>query len=68
MFPSCIVSYWAGGSTGGIYPKRLVIGEVTAINKMDYGLFQEVNITPSVDFSKLEEVFILKQIKKSHAH
>jgi rod shape-determining protein MreC len=44
---------------GGIFPKGLRIGTVSKVVKQDYGLFQEVEVAPSVDFSKLEEVLII---------
>lgn len=43
----------------GIFPKGLVVGKVVEIRKKNYGLFQEVEIMPSVDFSRLEEVLII---------
>ena len=44
---------------GNRFPRGLLIGVVRKIKKKRFGLFQEAEITPSVDFSKLEEVFIL---------
>lgn len=44
---------------GNIYPKGIRIGNVTRIERDSYGISQDVEITPSVDFSKLEEVIIL---------
>ncbi len=46
---------------GGIFPKGLRIGTVSKVVKQDYGLFQEIEIAPSVDFSKLEEVLIIQR-------
>jgi len=46
---------------GGSYPKRLVIGQVTQVRKRDIDLFQEASIMPSVDFTRLEFVLILKK-------
>ena len=46
---------------GELYPKGLLIGTVSKVIKDDYGLFQEIEITPSVDFSKLEEVLIIQR-------
>jgi len=46
---------------GELYPKGLMIGTVSKVKKDDYGLFQEIEITPSVDFSKLEEVLIIQR-------
>ncbi len=45
---------------GGIYPKGLIVGTVQSVEKKPYGLFQEVTIAPAVDFSRMEEVFIIK--------
>jgi rod shape-determining protein MreC len=46
---------------GGSFPKRLVIGQVVAVQKRDTDLFQEATIKPSVDFNQLEFVLIIKQ-------
>jgi len=46
---------------GGIFPKGLLIGTVSKVIKQDYGLFQDIEVTPSVDFSKLEEVLIIRR-------
>lgn len=44
---------------GGVFPKGLVVGRVKGVNRQEFGLFQEIEVTPSVDFSHLEEVLIL---------
>jgi rod shape-determining protein MreC len=44
----------------GLYPKGLVLGKVTAANKKNPGVFQEIEVTPSVDLSTLEEVLVVK--------
>lgn len=44
---------------GGVFPKGLLIGQVSYINRVDGGLFLKIYVTPSVDFSKLEEVAVL---------
>ena len=46
---------------GGIFPKGLKVGTVSKVVKQDYGLFQEIEVTPGVDFSKLEEVLIIRR-------
>ena len=46
---------------GGIFPKGLIIGTVSKVLKQNYGLFQQIEVTPSVDFSKLEEVLIIRR-------
>jgi rod shape-determining protein MreC len=45
---------------GGIYPKGLIFGKVTAANKKTPGIFQEIEVTPAVDLSALEEVAVVK--------
>jgi rod shape-determining protein MreC len=49
----------ASGLTG-IYPKGLVFGKVTEANKKNPGVFQEIEVTPAVDLSALEEVLVVK--------
>jgi rod shape-determining protein MreC len=44
---------------GGIFPKGLTLGRVNRVKKDQYGLFQEVKVTPAADFSHLEEVLII---------
>jgi rod shape-determining protein MreC len=44
---------------GAAFPKRLVIGQVTAIHKQDIELFQRAEIKPTVDFDRLEIVLVL---------
>jgi rod shape-determining protein MreC len=46
---------------GGRYPKGLMIGKISKIEKKSYGLFQHAEIILSVNFSKLEEVFIITE-------
>ncbi len=43
----------------GIFPKGLVLGVVTSIGKSTGGLFKSIKVTPSVRFSKLEDVMVL---------
>lgn len=45
--------------TGGVFPKGLTIGTVREISRAGFGLFQDVFMTPAVDFSRLEEVLVL---------
>ncbi|MDT8441746.1 MAG: rod shape-determining protein MreC [Desulfuromonadales bacterium] len=46
---------------GGVFPKGLVIGQVTALSRDPFSLFLTVEVTPSVDFSHLEEVLVLSR-------
>ncbi len=43
----------------GIFPKGVLIGTVSAIEKDKSGFFQHIQVTPSVDFSKLTEVLVV---------
>ncbi len=45
---------------GGIYPKGLIFGKVTQANRKIPGVFQEIEVTPAVDLSALEEVVVVK--------
>jgi rod shape-determining protein MreC len=46
---------------GAIFPKGLNIGEVTMVKKGEYGIFQTVEIRPTVNLARLEEVLVLLQ-------
>jgi rod shape-determining protein MreC len=43
----------------GIYPKGLLIGSISEIKSKSDGLFQAIEVKPSVVFSKLENVLIV---------
>lgn len=43
-----------------IYPKGILIGKIENIDLSQNQLFQKITTSPAVDFSKLEEVFIVK--------
>lgn len=44
---------------GGIFPKGIPIGTVSKVIRKPFGITQEVEVRPSVDFSKLEEVLVI---------
>ena len=44
---------------GGVYPKGLRIGEVTAVSDPGAKLLQTASVEPSVDFGRLEQVFVM---------
>ncbi len=44
---------------GGLYPAGLVVGTVSKVGQRTDGLFQDVSVSPAVDFWTLEEVFII---------
>lgn len=45
---------------GGIFPAGLPLGKVTAVDRKSPGIFQEVEVTPAVDFMRLEEVLVIR--------
>lgn len=49
---------------GSVYPKGLVVGYVSQVERKSYGLFQTVRVVPAVDFRKLEEVFVILEERK----
>jgi rod shape-determining protein MreC len=50
---------------GGIFPKGVILGVVAAIDKKEGAFFQRIDVRPSVDFGKLEEVLVLNLQKDS---
>ena len=52
---------------GGIFPKGVILGVVAAVDKKEGGLFQRIDVQPSVDFGKLEEILVLI-LQKDHNH
>ncbi len=45
----------------GNFPKGLRVGEVKKVDKKGHGVFQYAELIPSVDLSKLEEVFVVME-------
>ena len=50
---------------GGIFPKGLLIGEVTEISTDDYGLTKLVYIRPAAEFTMLDHVMVAKRTSVS---
>ncbi len=46
-----------------VFPKGLKIGSVLKVTKVHSQLFQDITIETSVDFEKIEEVLVLKNIR-----
>lgn len=51
----------SSGLTGG-FPKGLMIGTITRVDKVEGELFQSAEILPEVDFSRLEEVLVITNL------
>ncbi|MBI4390426.1 MAG: rod shape-determining protein MreC [candidate division NC10 bacterium] len=44
---------------GGVFPKGILIGAVSAVHRRSGALFQEATVQPSVDLARLEEVLVI---------
>lgn len=44
---------------GGVYPRGVSIGTVLRVKKKQFGITQDVEVKPSVDFTKLDEVMVV---------
>jgi len=51
---------------GGIYPSGINIGRVSRINYQEAELSMEVELEPSIDFSRLEYVFVISSAGEIH--
>ena len=41
------------------FPAGLLVGRVAAVTRREFGLYQEVELSPAVNFSRLGEVLVL---------
>jgi len=53
---------------GGIFPKGIPVGTVSKVDKKSYGVSQYIEVIPSVDFSKLEEVLVITDFNQVPIH
>ena len=53
---------------GGIFPKGLPVGEVLSVSGTGGELFKDIEIRPTVNFSKLEEVLVILKENKPLNH
>ncbi len=44
---------------GGGFPRDLPVGKVTRVSRAPAGLYQEVEVTPDVDFARLSELLVV---------
>lgn len=44
---------------GGVFPKGVPVGVVSRVDRKPFGISQDVDVRPAVDFSKLEEVLVV---------
>ncbi len=45
--------------TDGIFPAGLVVGKVTHLRRNGHGLFQDADVVPAVDVTRIEEVLVM---------
>ena len=50
---------WRASSFSSLYPKGIPVGEVTSVGQTDTDLYQQVQVTPYVDFGRLDAVIVL---------
>jgi rod shape-determining protein MreC len=50
--------YIVTAGIGGVFPAGIPLGRVSKVHEKQRGMFQEIEVQPSVDFQKLEFVFI----------
>ena len=46
----------------GIFPRGLLVGTVSNVDRKRPGLFLNVQVTPAVDFRRLEQVLVVTQM------
>jgi rod shape-determining protein MreC len=44
---------------GQRFPASIVVGEIVKVEKPAFGLYQQAEVRPAVNFSRLEEVLIM---------
>ncbi len=51
--------------TDGVFPRGLLVGKVTHLRRNGHGLFQDADVVPAVDVTRLEEVLVLTSAERS---
>ncbi len=52
---------------GQRFPEAILVGTVLRVTRQDFGLYQEAEIAPAVDFSSLEDVLVLTEGSRERA-
>lgn len=42
-----------------IFPKGILVGTVKSFSKKDYDIFQKIEVSPAVNFSRLDKLFVV---------
>lgn len=53
--------------TGMVFPKGIRVGTVREVEKQTFGVLQNVELDPAVDFSRIEEVLVLLEATRDAA-
>lgn len=53
---------------GGNFPKGVPVGTVIGVTRKSYGITQKVEVKPSVDFSRVEEVMVVTHTDAAPLH
>ena len=53
---------------GGNFPKGVPVGTVIKVTRKSYGITQKVEVKPSVDFAKVEEVLVVTHADSAPIH
>ncbi|HSN13215.1 MAG TPA: rod shape-determining protein MreC [Anaeromyxobacteraceae bacterium] len=53
--------------TDGVFPRGLLVGTVTRIQRRPHGLFQTADVIPAVDPTRVEEVLVITAVEGEHA-
>jgi len=53
---------------GGNFPKGVPVGSVIKVTRKSYGITQKVEVKPSVDFARLEEVMVVTHADAAPIH
>jgi rod shape-determining protein MreC len=51
--------------TDGVFPRGFPVGKVTRLRRNAHGLFQEADVVPAVDVTRLEEVLVVTSAERS---
>ena len=54
-----VTAGWRASGFSSLYPKGILIGEVTSVGQTDTDLYQQVQVDPYVDFGSLDAVLVL---------
>jgi rod shape-determining protein MreC len=54
-----VTAGWRTGDLSSLYPRGILVGQVTSVGQTDTDLYQQVQVAPSVDFGSLDAVLVL---------